>query len=184
MIIAMNELPNSRGFTLIELLVAMAVFSMLLVIIVMGFMNVVRIRNQALAANATQDSARTAMNEVVRTVRDSLAVLPSAANTLCLQVAGGGTKYFYIDATNKDLRRADVCTPTPPTSSPITDPEVRVAVFTAVPQSTGVTKSPLKITLKVASDNGTSDAAGNCNANNADREFCSSVTLVSSAVPR
>jgi len=44
----MRRLQN--GFTMIELLVAMSVFSFLLLIIVVGFMNIVRLHNQALAS--------------------------------------------------------------------------------------------------------------------------------------
>ena len=88
---------TEAGFTLIELLMAMAIFSFMLMIVVIGFINVVHIHNQAVAANIAEDNARTAMDELVRAVRTSNGVLPSAANTLCLtNTSSGGETIYYV----------------------------------------------------------------------------------------
>jgi prepilin-type N-terminal cleavage/methylation domain-containing protein len=105
---------NQRGFTLIELLVAMAVFSFMLLIIVVGFMNIVNVHNAALASNHAQDSARAAMDEMVQGVRDSTGVQwihqypayaglmdPGVANdsnfdVFCLSSASGNAQEYFV----------------------------------------------------------------------------------------
>jgi prepilin-type N-terminal cleavage/methylation domain-containing protein len=66
-----SRLQHNAGFTLIELLVAMAVFSFMMLIIATGFINIVRLHNQAVVSNLTQDSANSAIQTLVQAVRDS-----------------------------------------------------------------------------------------------------------------
>jgi prepilin-type N-terminal cleavage/methylation domain-containing protein len=195
----MNEVTQSqRGFTLIELLVAMAVFSFMLLMIVVGFTNVVRLHNEALASNATQDSSRSAMNEVVRSIRDSSSMKSYTAGptgSLCLAISGGLIRYYYLDpaapvaGTATVLMRADgtSCAPSA-TAVPVTANNVTVTNFSPEPESVAVPpatiKSPIKITLTVASANGTADGAGQCTTNYADRSFCATSTLISGGMPR
>src|SRR5205823_262577 len=104
---------QDRGFTMIELLMAMALFSFFLLIVVAGFLNVVRAHNQAIATNAAQDNARVAMDTLVQAVRDSAGVNDPAPNTtsnmLCLADAGGVDKQYWVQtvAGVKTLMRGD-----------------------------------------------------------------------------
>jgi prepilin-type N-terminal cleavage/methylation domain-containing protein len=180
---------SHTGFTLIELLMAMAVFSFMLLIIVAGIMNVLHVRSEALASDKVQDNARVAMNELVRAVRDSSAVVgvpgPGPSGTLCLAKQGGALTEYYVEGGI--LKRADNCGG-PPWINPkeITNTVATVISFEAVVESFGpnIVKPEVKLSLKMSSSNGTTNAAGDCNNNNSDRTFCSSVTLTSGAVPR
>lgn len=177
---------------MIELLVAMTVFSFMLLIIVVGFMNVVRMRNQALASNVAQDNARTAINELVRAVRDSTGVVTPVAGVpasqLCLASSGGPQRLYYVSATDGRLYRADGCA-VPVNAQAVTSSSVRVANFVATVKSSGPTivKPQVELTVTVASNNGTTTGSGAtiaCGPSNAERMFCSTVTLTSGAVPR
>ena len=178
---------HEHGFSLIELLVAMAVFSFILLIIVVGFINIVQLRNQALASNMAQDNARTAMNELVRAVRDYQGVVgaPTAGplGTICLSKVGGQSSSYKI--VSSVLTRYDGCGPTATFSQSITSSSMSVVFFEAVPETMGsnIVKPQIKITVSVASNNGTA-TGGVCNDNNHDRNFCSTATLTSGAVPR
>lgn len=181
--------PDERGFTLVELLVAMSVFSFLLVIVVVGFVNVVRMHNQAVASNMAQDNARTAMNELVRAVRDSAGVVSvtgGPTGTLCLESLTGQQRIYYVQ-TNV-LMRADNCT-TRTNPQSITSSAVRVSNFDPVIGSSGptVVKPVVQLAVTVGSNNGTTTGVGAslaCGNSNADRTFCGVVTLTSAAVPR
>lgn len=200
----MSELrpAGEQGFTLIELLMAMTVFSFMLVIIVVGFTNIVRIHNAAIASNITQDSASAGMNAVVNAVRDSaglVSITPSTtvsgSTDLCLDTKGGAQQLFYLTAIvagQYQLNRADGCTvkanPVALTSATVTVPYFNVVQKTMAPSIANF-KPELQITIKVASQAATSVLAGSgstvkCNTNTYDREFCSVVTLTSGAVPR
>lgn len=189
---------KESGFTLIELLVAMTIFSFMLVIVLFGFINVVHLHNQALAANATQDSARTAINELVRAVRDSTGVASvtppgptGLAGTLCLNTQNGYQSGYYIGtgASAGLLMRSDNCTAPRVNPQAITGSVVKVVNFSASQDSFGatITKPEIMVTVTIASANGTTSGVGTstvCNNNNADRTFCSTITLTSGAVPR
>jgi type II secretory pathway pseudopilin PulG len=184
---------------MIELLVAMSVFSFMLLIIVVGFINVVRLHNQALASNAVQDNARSAMDELVRAVRNSAAVVtPNAvgapSSTLCLANASGPQQKFYLvtgpaPTFYKTLYQGDNCTAAPSNTRALTSAGVNVADFAATLDTggAGIVKPEVRITVTVASNNGTTTGSGAtvaCNNSNADRQFCSTMTLTSGAVPR
>jgi prepilin-type N-terminal cleavage/methylation domain-containing protein len=182
---------DSAGFTMIELLVAMTVFSFMLMIIVVGFMNVVRLHNSALASNMAQDNARTAIDELVRAVRDSATVIApttvnTASGTLCLASAKGVQQVYYLNAGV--LTRADDCT-TKTNPVAITSSSVSVTNFAATLRTGGpaIVKPEVELTVTVGSANGTTTGSGaniKCGPTNAEREFCSVVTLTSGAVPR
>jgi prepilin-type N-terminal cleavage/methylation domain-containing protein len=180
------------GFTLVELVIAMAVFSFMLLIITAGFMNIVRMHNMAIASNYAQDNARTAMDELVRAVRDSttMAVTNDAGGTgldeLCVSDATGSKKVYYVQS--KVLYRATGC-PSPGTNKQaITNSYVAVKFISAAPTNdASLPKPAYEITLTVGSDNSTTGGAGTattCTGNAQSRQFCSVVTLTSGAVPR
>jgi prepilin-type N-terminal cleavage/methylation domain-containing protein len=180
---------GDRGFSLIELLVAMSVFSFMLVIVVVGFINVVHLHNQAIASNMAQDNARTAMDELVRAIRDSAGVVsttPGPSGSVCLASPTGQQRAYYL--TGGVLMRADNCaTHTSPQS--ITSSSVLVSSFAVTVQSTGpkVVKPVVQVAVTVGTNNGTTTGSGAtlaCGPTNANRTFCSTVTLTSGAVPR
>ena len=185
----MRQIRKAQArFTLVELLVAMSIFSFMLLIVVSGFINIVHIHNQAVAANISEDNARKAMDELVRGVRTSNGVLPSAAGTLCLTNTSNGQQIIYY-VVGGILTRADSpqCTPPGVNVQAITSSIVSVTSFSAVVGTIGVPKQEVNLALTVASNNGTTSGVGvnvQCGTTSSDRTFCSAITLTSGAVPR
>jgi prepilin-type N-terminal cleavage/methylation domain-containing protein len=189
------KMPQT-GFTLVELVVAMAVFSFMLLIVMGGFINIIRLHNAALANNAAQDNARTAMDDMVKAVRDSTGVaLPPTAGptgTLCLQYTTGPQQYYYTRVVNgvTGLFRSDGCAAIPgPNERAITNGYVNVDYFQAQVQTSGaaIVKPEVQLKVVMGSANGTTARSGlttKCNNNSYDRVFCSVVTLTSGATPR
>ena len=194
---------DQRGFTLIELLIAMAVFGFMLLIVIVGFLNVVNIHNAALASNQSQDSARAAMDLLVQAVRDSTGtptitngVAPGLADgnydVLCLQSPSGYEDYYVIGSPAQIVSGSVTsCGDTAPTNVvPVTSTTQAVSYFHALQQTSSNQpnwRPEIELTLTLGSSNGTTNGTGaalSCNNNNADRAFCSIVTLTSGAVPR
>jgi prepilin-type N-terminal cleavage/methylation domain-containing protein len=207
---------DQHGFTLVELLVAMAVFSFVLLIIVIGFMNIVSIHNAALASNQAQDSVRSAMDQMVQGVRDSTGVqtlrtgvapgvtgaLGSNFDVMCLNNASGGPREYFVAGTPRQLWvRNGICDAAPLTSppaatdTPMTSTGESVEAFKVKqipdPSVTGLPtgwKPEVQMTIALGSANGTTTPPNGiltaCNANAADRAFCSTAVLTSGASPR
>lgn len=190
----MNE---QAGFTLVELVISMAIFSFLLLIIVVGFLNIAQLHDEALATDQSQNSARSAMDELVQGVRNASSVIsPTAvgvpASTMCLATADGGQQIYYID--NKVLYRSDDCAtsttwtaPEPANTYALTDSGVQASVFQATVDTggLGITEPEVRLKLTVGSNNGTTNGAGtSCLTGTVNHAFCSIVTLTSGAVPR
>jgi prepilin-type N-terminal cleavage/methylation domain-containing protein len=182
---------SKAGFTLVEVVVAMAVFGFMLLIVVEGYINIARIHDQALASNQVQDSARTAMDAMVQSVRNSTgAVTPvfggGASTSLCLSSSSTSDQDFFV--SGKVLYQANTCTaPVPATSVALTNNSVQVSSFKATVETggVGVTEPEVQMTITVASNNGSTNAGGTaCTNTDAAREFCSVETLTSGAVPR
>jgi prepilin-type N-terminal cleavage/methylation domain-containing protein len=189
---------TQNGFTMIELLVAMAVFSFMLLIISVGFINVVKVHNAAIAANLTQDSSNSAMQAMVQAVRDSEGIVSIVTNPLnstygdqlCLKTSG--VNQVYLINTSQVLERYDsnsTCT-SRSAGQPLTAAtNVQATYFKATVETTGatITKPEVSLALTVASGNGTTTGSGatvSCANNNQDRAFCSFMTLTSGAEPR
>jgi hypothetical protein len=169
-------------------MVAMSIFSFMLLIVTMGFINIVHIHNQAVASNIAQDNARAAMDELVRGVRTSNGILPSAAGTLCLtSTTSGQQTIYYVQPVGLGgiLYRADSASCTAPglRRQALTSNIVSVTNFAVVVPVAATPKSEVSMTLTVASNNGTAPG-GVCGPTNSDRTFCSVITLTSGAVPR
>jgi hypothetical protein len=178
----------------------MAVFSMMLVIIVSGMINIVRMHNEALASNQAQDNARSTIDELVRGIRDSSGV--DWANTdnaglngttrLCLKSANSSGSEYWVQLTSGVLvlyRHDNGCTTTSGGVA-VTDPEVNVQDFKVTPTTSltaGFPRQEVHISVTVGSSNGTTTGSGagtTCSGSTGAREFCSVVTLTSGAVPR
>jgi prepilin-type N-terminal cleavage/methylation domain-containing protein len=182
------EASGSAGFTLIELMMAMVIFSFMLLIIVVGFMNIVRLHNEAVASNQAQDSARAAMDELVLAVRDSGGVTAAQPGLLCLASTTGQPTQYYVTA-NKTLSRADGCGGLRVNTHQITSDSVQVAEFLPEIVTNGgvVRKAQVQLLLTIGSANGTTTGTGaslQCGPTQSERTFCSTVTLRSEAVQR
>lgn len=68
------------GFTLIELIIAMAIFSFMLLILMVGVLQIFKMYQADLSSKRSQEAARTAMDEISRDVRDSNGVMSVHTN--------------------------------------------------------------------------------------------------------
>lgn len=189
------SLNGESGYTLVELVIAMAVFSFMLLIMVVGFINVVHIHNQAVASNVVQDNARVAMDTMIQGVRNSAGVVgiptPGPNGDLCLKTNTGQQYVYYVAPVGgtKALFRARNCV-TRNSPEQITSLQVQVSNFDPMIETSGpaVEKPEVKLTLTVGSNNNTtgttSGAALSCGPSTQDRTFCSTMTLTSGVVPR
>jgi prepilin-type N-terminal cleavage/methylation domain-containing protein len=195
----MKRHSSDKGFTLIELLLAMAVFSFMLLIVVAGFINIVRLHNEALAANLAQDNARVAIDAMVKDVRDSSGpILPGAGpgNILCLSSSSQANVIYYTAPTPPPnsysvLYRAntDALCSTKTSVEAITSPSVNVADFTAtVTSNMNNPKKDVNLSITLGSNNLTTGSTSGknlaCGTTIQDRAFCSVVTLTSGAISR
>jgi type II secretory pathway pseudopilin PulG len=186
-----RTVTRQGGFTMVALVVAMAVFSFMLMIITVGFMNVVRMHNAAVASNVVQDNARTAIDEMVKAVRDSSGIVAGSSipgSVMCLAKASGPQQVYYL--TSGVLYSADNC----PTASrtnvrALTNSYVTVQYFNFVQRNSGanLVKPQIDVSVTIGSSNGTTTGSGSttsCTNDNSARQFCSVITLTSGAVPR
>lgn len=179
---------RENGFTLIELTIAMAVFSGMFLIIVMGFINITNMRNRANALNEGQDNARLAMEEMVQSVRASstttnatVAGLAPTGTSLCLAKAVG-EQVYYVNGGY--LMVAEGCVSRLNARRLTTD---KVAVVNFVPQVVVPTpgdKPQVEISLTVATNNGSTTGTGAATKCRASSSYCAVVTLNSGATPR
>jgi prepilin-type N-terminal cleavage/methylation domain-containing protein len=98
-----SRLNMAGGYTLVELLIAMAIFSFMLVIIVAGFVNIIRLHNSSVSTNVVMDNSQTIMAGLERSIRDGATVDPTAlaAGKLCID----DNQLIYVDAS-KNLQRS------------------------------------------------------------------------------
>ena len=187
---------TQSGMTLIELILAMAIFSMALLIIIGGFINVLHLRDQAIAMNTVQDNARSSVDELTQAIRDSSnGTMPIAAGsgtsgTLCLTGSTGPDQYFSIQSNV--LQRADGCPPSAQTNvrKLTSSTGVRVTDFTprlVQPPAGSINgKAEVQVSLTIASATAIVNGAGEieCGSSIQQRSFCNVVTITSGGTPR
>jgi prepilin-type N-terminal cleavage/methylation domain-containing protein len=201
---------DSSGLTLIEVILAMAVFSLMLLVVVGGFINVVRLQQSGQASRDTQQNGRFAIEEVMRDSRSASSAVVSPDNgggnpdTLCLLTNSGIIRY-RVDS-NRMVRAqtpvippslpqlAAVCNAMDPVASPdrpLTSGGVRVVDFQVgivqEPPSPTVNPVPtVDVSLTVASADPTlfNPGTNNCNPSIIGSQFCSVTTLRSAATLR
>lgn len=183
---------QESGFTLIELLIAMAVFGFLLMIVTVGFINVMRLHNSAIASHTVQDSARGAMESLVQSVRNANTAVIGASgtnSTLCLNYRSGGSEFYSV--VGGVLRRWNQCVSPVGTGEQITSSNVVVNSFvatqTTVPPGITNFKPTVTLNLVASSSNGSTIGSGTtlqCKNTPQDRAFCAIVNLTSTAVTR
>ena len=129
------QLRQQRGFTLAELSIAMAIFSLVLLVMAAGVLQLYHIYEAGHQIRDTQEAARTITQDITDDTHNSLMVAvgtaPDGQNTICLyktiQQLGGtsalvGVEYYtqlHTGSTNLyDVHRADVTTPYVPPALP------------------------------------------------------------------
>lgn len=125
-----HKLNKQSGFTLVEIMLAMAIFTFMLLVVSMAYINIARLYNASTAARNVQQNNRFAMEQISRVARSSKTVelpTPDSKGGLTSICFNRATK-FYVD--NGALRQATVtsCSDAPKQEDQtLTSPGVSVA---------------------------------------------------------
>jgi prepilin-type N-terminal cleavage/methylation domain-containing protein len=171
-----KKTTQQSGFTLVEISLAMAIFTFMLLVVSMAYINIARLYNASTAARNVQQNNRFAMEQMSRVARTSsraITVNSGDITGVCFNPKSG-SQLFYLQ--NNQLRQATVsdCTGLPTAEEPgqvLTSSgtnAVRLAVDTSVPRT-------VTMTLWMASKTdlvGTVDGSGLQCKQGAGSEFC------------
>ncbi len=185
-----------EGFTLVELLIALTVFTSLLIVITTSFVNLLRLQTATIAARNTQQAARYAMEEMVRTARGavdtSTATVPGTSAVCFWSSTGNGRAYFVssqklyaYDYKDAPTSNCDVDATTPPAAKRlITTDDAQVLKF----ETSATTTKPQVANLTLALVSSTAETgqvtASDCRATSSKLNACSIAELSSSATLR
>lgn len=109
-----RDMTRQSGFTLVEISLAMAIFTFMLLVVSLSYINIARLYNASTAARTVQQNNRFAMEQITRNARSAnKATIVNGG--LCLE-SSSKTTYFYLrnvgggDALKNELVQADACT--------------------------------------------------------------------------
>lgn len=188
----MKRLHSQTGFTLIELILALAIFNFVLLIVVVGYLNIVKIYENGIAARDAQQNARYGLEEISRLARnDSSYVVTHAANgdRLCLY---GSQSYdlFYVNVADNRLHHA-VLSPNADTSqcglgyiatdAAISSSDVIVPIFLINKGLSPLKPNAFTIDIAMAAANAVLTGTQDCDPTAGGSQFCS-VTKLHSAI--
>lgn len=129
----MSRTPTKQaGFTLVEISLAMAIFTFMLLVVSMAYINIARLYNASTAARNVQQNNRFAMEQISRIARTSTEArwISGIGNDgLCLKSSVSGTQFFYLrnidgnDLQKNELRQGSDCAvPTDANSKVLSSP--------------------------------------------------------------
>ena len=199
---------NQAGFTLVELVMAMAVFSFMLTIIMVGFLGVVKTHESGVVQRNTQQNARLAMDQLSKAAQRSsqaitIVTSPATVSTseidkVCLASFGQNlvfeVKPIYVSAslTVQSLTLGTISAgqcKSAATFTRLTDNSSTVTQFkvTTIPKL-GASLGAIETALSVASAYGVSDLDGSKQQTSCSpgpgSQFCSVTTIDSTAALR
>lgn len=91
-----NLKPRQAGFTLVEISLAMAIFTFMLLVVALAYINIARLYNAATAARNVQQNNRFIMEQITRVARSAHDVVVTD-RSLCF---GGQAFVMVADAAN------------------------------------------------------------------------------------
>jgi prepilin-type N-terminal cleavage/methylation domain-containing protein len=140
---------DQKGFTLVEMIMAMAIFSFMLLIILIGFLNIVHLHQAGISARDAQQNARFATEDMVRTMRESSAAqINGAQDLLCLTVGGTAVQYRR-DAAGRIYRGTGTTCAGPFSESALTSSSTYVVAVKYDLQG-GVANNPSIVTIHLS----------------------------------
>lgn len=191
---------NNKGFTIIELLIATLVFSVVLLIVTVGIIQITRVYYKGLTESSTQNTARNIMDTIAQsiqfsgsTVSNTIVPVPVAGTTSAFCI--GDQQFSYrlgyelvasspgIDQTTQGLWQSTTagCSGNPPAAASGKEylgNHMRLSNLTVV----NVTGSLWKVSVTVAYGddvllNNPTSTAPTCKGQSAGQQFCSISTL-------
>lgn len=119
---------KQAGFTLVEISLAMAIFTFMLLVVAMAYINIARLYNASTAARNVQQNNRFAMEQISRVARTAKSMEVSTSDStgglrsICF-ASTNGSELFYLhsldanDIQKNELRQASVTSCSTPPSS-------------------------------------------------------------------
>lgn len=155
-----KNLPQQGGFTLVEITLAMAIFTFMLLIVSMAYINIARLYSASTAARNVQQNNRFAMEQMSRVARSANEAVVSqiganngTASWLCFG-SRAGSQIFYLenvgDVYKNRLHQATIssCPASSDAVPAVTNDQVissenayvaRLVADTSTPQLVGIT---------------------------------------------
>jgi prepilin-type N-terminal cleavage/methylation domain-containing protein len=132
---------KQAGFTLVEISLAMAIFTFMLLVVSMAYINIARLYNASTAARNVQQNNRFAMEQISRMARTSSEarwISGTGKDGLCLKSTVSGSQFFYLhnvdgnDLQKNELRQSSDCAaPTDANSKVLSSPGTYAAKMNA-----------------------------------------------------
>lgn len=132
---------KQAGFTLVEISLAMAIFTFMLLVVSMAYINIARLYNASTAARNVQQNNRFAMEQISRMARtssDAHWISGTGNDGLCLKSSVSGSQFFYLrnvdgnDLQKNELRQGSDCVaPTDANSKVLSSPGTYAAKMVA-----------------------------------------------------
>lgn len=94
-----KNLSNQKGFTIVELIIASTVFSMVLVVVSSGIIQISRQYYKGITTSRTQETARSVAEEMGDAVQFSGSEVRVTADAICI----GNTRYSFV--INQQIRQ-------------------------------------------------------------------------------
>ncbi len=186
---------NAEGFTIVELLISTLIFSMILLIVTVGIIQITRVYYKGLTEAQTQNTARAAMDDITQGIQFSggtVSATQASTKSFCI----GDQQYSYAlgkqlgSQTTKALWKTNTpgCSGNPAVAASgkeFLSDKMRLSNLTV----TSLGANLWKVSLTVAYgdddllDNPTSTNP-NCKGVTAGTQFCSISTLTSTVIQR
>lgn len=186
---------NAKGFTIVELLIATLIFSMILLIVTIGIIQITRVYYKGLTEADTQNTARAIMDDISQGIQFSGGKV-SATQTGTRSFCVGDQQYSYAlgkqlgSQTTKALWKTNVsgCTGNPAVTASgkeFLSEKMRLSNLTVASLGNNLWK--VSITVAYGDDdllNGPTGTNPSCKGIQAGSQFCSISTLTSTVIQR
>jgi len=134
-----KQTTRQAGFTLVEITLAMAIFTFMLLVVSLAYINIARLYNAGTAARNVQQNNRFALEQMTRVARTSKSVtmLDTDSHGSLTGICFGSSNLFFVQ--NGELRQATVtdCRAVPTQSQLLSAKGVSVARLEADESSDG-----------------------------------------------
>ncbi len=174
-----KKTTKQAGFTLVEIVLAMAIFTFMLLVVSLAYINIARLYSASTAARNVQQNNRFAMEQISRVARTSKTATPSSSDSQVnlTSICFGASDLFYV--ANGELRQAKVtsCSASPTSYQTLSSPGVSVARMEADTSVAGTVTVRLWMTSRVDLLDTTNPSKLACKAG-AGSEFCAINKLV------
>lgn len=103
-----KKTTQQAGFTLVEISLAMAIFTFMLLVVSLAYINIARLYNASTAARNVQQNNRFAMEQISRVARVNSVVTPANFKGKVTKVCFGSTRFELRNLDTRDLYKNEL----------------------------------------------------------------------------